>query len=52
MLTHKFLSENPEQYDDAAWQGTRDLFGIGAEESLPAESIREVKMGTTSLRGI
>ena len=27
-LNHKLLSENPEQYPDAAIQGIRDLLGI------------------------
>ena len=31
-LSHKLLSENPEQYPDAALQGIRDLLGV--ENSL------------------
>ncbi|MBU2994252.1 hydantoinase B/oxoprolinase family protein [Octadecabacter sp. 1_MG-2023] len=42
--THKLLSENPEQYADAAVQGVHDLIGT----SDPAlGSIAAVKMGTT-----
>ncbi len=47
LLTHKLLSENPQQYQDAAIQGIRDLLGVKAGEALPAEQIEAVKMGTT-----
>ena len=47
LLTHKLLSENPEQYQDAAVQGIRDLIGLKADEPLPPASIEAVKMGTT-----
>ena len=51
LVTHKLLSENPEQYDDAALQGIRDLLGRdGAAEAgaaIPPERIEAVKMGTT-----
>ncbi|HWU14857.1 MAG TPA: hydantoinase/oxoprolinase family protein, partial [Caulobacter sp.] len=40
LLTHKLLSENPEQYDDAAVAGVRALLG-------DAGVIDAVKMGTT-----
>ena len=45
--THKLLSENPEQYADAALQGIRDLLGLGPDEPIPAARIEHVKMGTT-----
>ncbi len=44
---HKLLSENPEQYEDAALQGIRDLLGLAADEPLPVAGIDAVKMGTT-----
>ncbi|MET4806693.1 hydantoinase B/oxoprolinase family protein [Limibacillus sp. MBR-115] len=47
LRSHKLLSENPEQYPDAAIQGIRNLLGIGKQESIPAEIIDAVKMGTT-----
>jgi len=47
VLTHKLLSENPRQYQDAAIQGIRELLGIGPEQPLPAAQIGAVKMGTT-----
>ena len=43
----KLLSENPEAYRDAAIQGIRDLLGVEADETIPSEMIRNVKMGTT-----
>ena len=45
--THKLLSENPEQYKDAAVQGIRDMLGLEARAPIPAGSIDSVKMGTT-----
>ncbi|MCF8468041.1 MAG: hydantoinase B/oxoprolinase family protein, partial [Sneathiella sp.] len=47
IVTHKLLSENPEQYEDAALQGIRDLLGLGKQDDIPAEKINAVKMGTT-----
>ena len=47
IVTHKLLSENPEQYDDAAIQGIRDLLGLGRDEPIPGDRIEAVKMGTT-----
>ncbi|MAL78337.1 MAG: 5-oxoprolinase [Sneathiella sp.] len=47
LVTHKLLSENPEQYEDAALQGIRDLLGVTKGDPLPAEKIDAVKMGTT-----
>ncbi len=44
---HKLLSENPEQYPDAAIQGIRDLLGLGKTDALPDNIIDAVKMGTT-----
>lgn len=46
LLTHKLLSENPERYRDAAMQGIRDLLGLSADASLPAD-VQAIKMGTT-----
>ncbi len=47
LLSHKLLSENPEQYADAAIQGIRDLLGIDSRQSIPSARIAAVKMGTT-----
>ncbi|MBL4739903.1 MAG: hydantoinase B/oxoprolinase family protein [Sneathiella sp.] len=47
LQSHKLLSENPEQYKDAAVQGIRDLLGLSADASIPEHTIEYVKMGTT-----
>ncbi|HYX17515.1 MAG TPA: hydantoinase/oxoprolinase family protein [Nostoc sp.] len=46
-IVYKLLSENPEQYQDAAIQGIRDIIGISGNETIPTEVIEVVKMGTT-----
>jgi|AGTN01.3.fsa_nt_gi N-methylhydantoinase B/acetone carboxylase, alpha subunit len=45
--TLKLLSENPEQYEDAALAGIRRFLGIPEGEPIPPEGIEAVKMGTT-----
>ena len=47
LVTHKLLSENPEQYDDAAVAGIRHLLGVARDAALPGHRIEAVKMGTT-----
>ena len=47
LLTHKLLSENPEQYPDAAVAGIRHLLGLRADELVTPELVECVKMGTT-----
>jgi 5-oxoprolinase (ATP-hydrolysing) len=47
LTIHKFLSENPERYQDAAIYGIRQILGVPSDISLPAEQIAAVKMGTT-----
>ena len=44
---HKLLSDNPEQYEDAALEGIRQLLGLAPDEPIPASAIDAVKMGTT-----
>jgi 5-oxoprolinase (ATP-hydrolysing) len=45
--TLKLLSENPEQYADAAVEGIRRLLGLRAGEAITPERVEGVKMGTT-----
>ncbi|KAK3237840.1 hypothetical protein CYMTET_52113 [Cymbomonas tetramitiformis] len=47
LTTYKLLSENPEQYKDAAVHGIRMLLGLERDSPIPAEKIDFVKMGTT-----
>ena len=47
LVTHKLLSDNPEQYRDAAVAGIRHLLGLKPGEPVPADRVECVKMGTT-----
>ena len=47
LVTHKLLSENPEQYKDAAVAGIRHLLGLKPGEPVTPELVECVKMGTT-----
>jgi 5-oxoprolinase (ATP-hydrolysing) len=46
LQSRKLLSDNPEQYADAAVEGVRRILGIGTGP-LPADLVAEVRMGTT-----
>ena len=43
----KLLSENPEQYEDAALHGIRGFLGLSPDAPIPAAAVASVKMGTT-----
>ncbi|HSI56541.1 MAG TPA: hydantoinase/oxoprolinase family protein, partial [Ideonella sp.] len=45
--TLKMLSENPEQYTDAAVEGIRRLLGLAPGEPITPAQVECVKMGTT-----
>ncbi len=45
--TRKLLSENPEQYEDAALHGIRGFLGLDSGAKIPASRVNTVKMGTT-----
>ncbi|MGZ5185907.1 MAG: hydantoinase/oxoprolinase family protein, partial [Caldimonas sp.] len=47
IATLKLLSENPEQYRDAAVAGIRRLLGLAAGEPITPAQVESVKMGTT-----
>jgi len=47
LVTHKLLSENPEQYRDAAVAGIRHLLGLSTGEPITPAQVEMVKMGTT-----
>jgi 5-oxoprolinase (ATP-hydrolysing) len=47
LVTHKLLSDNPEQYRDAAVAGIRHLLGLLPGEAVTPELVECVKMGTT-----
>ncbi len=47
LVTHKLLSDNPEQYTDAAVAGIRHLLGLSPGEPVTSAQVACVKMGTT-----
>jgi 5-oxoprolinase (ATP-hydrolysing) len=47
LSTYKLLSENPEQYQDAAVAGIKRLLGIQPDDKITPEMVAAVKMGTT-----
>ena len=47
LVTHKLLSDNPDQYKDAAVAGMRHLLGLKAHETVSPKMVSSVKMGTT-----
>jgi 5-oxoprolinase (ATP-hydrolysing) len=47
IVTAKLLSENPEQYPDAAVEGIRRLLGLSPGQPITADRVEHVKMGTT-----
>ncbi|WP_027995982.1 hydantoinase B/oxoprolinase family protein [Simplicispira psychrophila] len=47
LVTHKLLSDNPEQYRDAAVAGMRHLLGLAPDAPITPERVECVKMGTT-----
>ncbi len=44
---HKVLSDNPEQYPDAAMEGIRRSLGLQSADPVPGHLLRRVRMGTT-----
>jgi 5-oxoprolinase (ATP-hydrolysing) len=47
LVTHKLLSDNPEQYKDAAVAGIHYLLGLKPGEVVTPDLVECVKMGTT-----
>jgi len=47
LQTHKLLSDNPEQYNDAALAGIRLCMGLSPQAPIPRQAIAAVRMGTT-----
>ena len=44
LVTHKLLSENPEQYKDAAVAGIRHLLDLQPHERITADLVEAVKI--------
>ena len=47
IIAIKVLSENPDNYDDAAIEGIRRLLGLGQADVIPTNIVKFIKMGTT-----
>ena len=47
LVAHKLLSENPEQYRDAAVAGIRQLLGLPQGVLITSAQVESVRMGTT-----
>jgi 5-oxoprolinase (ATP-hydrolysing) len=47
LRTEKVLSDNPDQYTDAAVEGIRRILGLTKGSPIPSIAITAVKMGTT-----
>ncbi|WP_417460297.1 hydantoinase B/oxoprolinase family protein [Kordiimonas sp.] len=47
LSSHKYLSEAPGQYDDAAVHAMRDIMGTDRDAPFPANQVSAIKMGTT-----
>lgn len=47
IIQHKRLSDNPENYQDAAIAGIQAILGLAADAPLPEGVIGAVRMGTT-----
>jgi len=47
LLCKKYLSENPEAYDDAAVYGIKSILHIPQSDPVPDDVIDKIKMGTT-----
>ena len=47
LIAHKLLSDNPRAYPDAAVAGIRQLLGLGPADAVPADQIKQVRLGTT-----
>ncbi|KTD36354.1 Acetophenone carboxylase gamma subunit [Legionella nautarum] len=45
--SHKLLSENKEQYEDAVLQGLRTILSLAKQAKIPANKVAIIKMGTT-----
>jgi 5-oxoprolinase (ATP-hydrolysing) len=47
LTAHKLLSDHPRAYGDAAVAGIRQLLGVEPGEQIPAQRIKQVRLGTT-----
>jgi len=47
LTSHKYLSENPERYQDAAVFAMREIMTVPTGAPFPSQTVSSIKMGTT-----
>jgi len=47
LTNHKYLSEHPERYKDAAVFAMREIMGLSTDAPFPSSRVAAIKMGTT-----
>ncbi len=47
LSSHKYLSEHPERYQDAAVFAMREILGLSKDAPFPSNRVEAIKMGTT-----
>lgn len=47
LTSHKYLSEHPERYKDAAVFAMREILGLAIDDPFPSDKVHAIKMGTT-----
>lgn len=47
LSSHKYLSENPERYKDAAVFAMREIMAVPDDAPFPSNAVEAIKMGTT-----
>ncbi|MCK0068694.1 hydantoinase B/oxoprolinase family protein [Kordiimonas laminariae] len=47
LTSHKYLSENPERYEDAAVFAMREIMEVPKKNPFPSDQVACIKMGTT-----
>ncbi len=47
LSSHKYLSENPDLYEDAAVFAMREIMGVAGGAPFPSDQVSAIKMGTT-----
>ena len=47
LTSHKYLSVNPDRYEDAAVFAMREIMDVGPKDPFPDSDVAAIKMGTT-----
>lgn len=49
LISYKLLSDNPDCYQDAVIHGIRHILNLPSSSSIPSDSIKIIKLGTTKV---